>query len=83
MNLKEAKEIVDNLEDDPNYYQNDTITTTAPKIKNTKNSSDSIKQVSSRKGSHIIEKNNSSLKNYIIVILVAIIIYLIYILKNY
>lgn len=72
--LKDCKDIVDNLEMNPNYYDGQSIDRTSV-------ASLKKKQIKSRrtKGSHVISDDSSHTKNYIIitlVILIAILVYL-------
>lgn len=79
LGLKECKEIVDNLSDNSNYYPNNTILIST-EIEAHEMHYDKFNP-RSKKGSHFIGNQPSNTKNYIIVLLLAIICILIYFLS--
>lgn len=73
LTLKDCKEIIDNLEINPNYYNGETIIKTEEsRIK------DQQKTVIKSKGMHIIKNNSFNTKTYIIVFLLICIAILLY-----
>ncbi|WP_299121574.1 hypothetical protein [uncultured Winogradskyella sp.] len=74
MGLKECKDVIDNLIENPNFYDGKDY---IPETKILKAYNKPIKQRSKR-GSHIIKSNNSNYKNYVIIFLLLCIVILVY-----
>lgn len=73
--LKECKDIVDNLESDPYFYDGETeITLTLPNLEDHHQKLHEHK----RKGNHIISEGSSNIKNYIVLFSAIIIIILLF-----
>lgn len=66
--LKESKNIVDNLDVNPNFYQGETEIIIKHPLLDLNN-----KTQHAKKGSHIIKENNSSNKQAIIIALIIIV----------
>ena len=77
INLKACKTIVDNIQNDPNYYDNDSeIIIERSSSNRFKNHQSSHKH--NRKGTHIISEGSSKIKNFIVLFLVVVIIIMLY-----
>ncbi|NRD18729.1 hypothetical protein HNV08_01615 [Winogradskyella eckloniae] len=74
LSLKDCKTIVDNLALNPSYYDDKNIV--KPITTRFKNDLKSVKRT---RGKHFISDHTSNYKNYIILILIAIIVFLLYI----
>lgn len=80
LGLKASKDIVDNLEENPDYYSDkkNTIIASVPKTSNAKRKL----KGHNAKGSHIIKNKQSLSKNAIIIFLLIVICLLIFLLNK-
>ena len=73
MGLKSCKDVIDNLSDNPNFYDGNAYVPETDFVE----AYDKPKRTKPRKGSHVI-KNTSNYKNYVILFLLLCIIVLVY-----
>lgn len=77
--LKDCKVIVDNLAENPDFYENDTVLISEGKQSRLKNKSGSVMpDRANKKGNHVISVGNSPSRKYIILIIAVIITLIIF-----
>lgn len=74
LGLKECKDVINNLTDDPNFYDNNAYVSKTGFI----DAYEKSKKTTSRKVSHIIKSNPTNYKNYVILFLLFFVVVLIY-----
>jgi hypothetical protein len=74
MGLKECKDVIDNLSDNPNFYDDNDYVLETDFVE----AYEKPKRIQSRKGSHVINSNTTNYKNYVILFLLLCIIVLVY-----